>query len=364
MRIVHVSYDYIPFEDPHKWMQAIPFFTGIAMQMARRQETFSVHCINYEGVIESEKASFYFVKGNKRQKFFPLKVNRQVQKLNPDVVIVHGFHFLWSILWLRMFVGSPVKIFIQHHAEKPFQFPKKYLQLWVDKVVTGYFFAAADLAATWIKAGLIKKSSKIYEVTEASSAFRPMDRGQAQARTHVQGLRTYLWVGRFDGNKDPLTLIKAFLFFAKNHNDVRLYVIYQQDDLLEEVRALLKDYSEQIILVGKIPHAELVYWFNSVDFIISTSHYESGGIAVCEGMSCGCIPILSDIPSFKKMIDGGRCGFFFTPGDANSLLDVLEKSYKIPIENERRKVLEQFEKQLSFQAIAEKMITVAANANN
>jgi glycosyltransferase involved in cell wall biosynthesis len=363
MRIVHVSYDYIPFEDPHKWMQAIPFFTGIVTYMARRQETFSVHCINYEGVIEYEKASFYFVKGSKKQKLFPLKVNRQVQKLNPDVVIVHGFHFLWSILWLRVFVGSPVKIFIQHHAEKPFQFPKKYLQLLVDKIVTGYFFAAADLAAPWTETGLIKKRSKIYEVTEATSAFRPMNRIQAQARTHVHGLRTYLWVGRFDVNKDPLTLIKAFLSFAKHHSDVRLYVIYQQDDLLGEVRALLTDYATQIILVGKIPHLELVYWFNSVDFIISTSHYESGGIAVCEGMSCGCIPILSDIPSFRKMADGGRCGFLFTPGNAKSLLDVLEKSYEISIAKERRKVLEQFEKQLSFQAIAEKMVAAAVNAN-
>jgi glycosyltransferase involved in cell wall biosynthesis len=359
MRIVHVSYDYIPsFDDPSKWLDNISFYTGIVIHMARHHETFSVHCINYEGAIEIEKAKFHFVKGSKRQKLFPFKINRHIQKLRPDVVVVHGFHFLWSILWLRMFVGSRTKIFLQHHAEKPFRFPKKYLQRWVDKVITGYFFAGFDLAANWVKCGLIKNSSRIHEVMEASSAFHPIDRKQAREATRVEGLKTYLWVGRFDRNKDPITLIKAFVTFVKEYSNTKLYVIYQQEDLLKEVKDLISGYEERIILVGKIAHNQLAYWFNSVDFILSTSHYESGGIAVCEGMSCGCIPILSAIPSFKMLTNDGKCGLLFAPGDQNSLVAALKSSHTIILETERKKVLEQFESKLSFRAIADKMIDV------
>ena len=108
-------------------------------------------------------------------------------------------------------------------------------------------------------------------------------------------------------------------------------------------------------LVGKVPHHQLQSWYNSAIFIISGSHYEGSGIAVCEAMSCGCIPVVTNIMSFRKMTGPGKCGFIYEPGNEQELLEVLLQTRELDIEKERTKVLAQFKAELSFEAIAGKI---------
>ena len=103
------------------------------------------------------------------------------------------------------------------------------------------------------------------------------------------------------------------------------------------------------------------YWYSSADFIISASHYEGSGVAVCEAMSCGCIPILTNIQSFRKMTGPGpqgsvsKCGLLYEPGDDEGLLKILLQTDTLNMEEERNKVLQQFNTELSFEAIAKKI---------
>ena len=105
-------------------------------------------------------------------------------------------------------------------------------------------------------------------------------------------------------------------------------------------------------------HDDLQFWYNSVDYIISGSHYEGSGIAICEGMSCGCIPVLTDIPSFRMMTDHGKLGVLYPAGDENALVDALKKASELDIAVEKMKVLDRFQRELSFEAIAGKIMTV------
>ena len=196
---------------------------------------------------------------------------------------------------------------------------------------------------------------------EVPSVFYPIDRLEACLRTKVSTSRNYLWVGRLDANKDPITLIKAFVKFLIANPEVHLYVIFQSDELIEDVEMLVAASSaeKQITLVGKVEHDELLHWYNSVDFIVSTSHYEGSGIAVCEGMSCGAIPILTNIPSFRMMTGHGNCGLLFDAGNVDGLVIALQKSLTMNVEAERAKTLFQYDKCLSAEAIATRMIQVA-----
>ncbi|MEP6846605.1 MAG: glycosyltransferase family 4 protein, partial [Panacibacter sp.] len=206
----------------------------------------------------------------------------------------------------------------------------------------------------WVKQNVIAHRRKIWGIMEASSFFQPSDKFPAKKRTGAMGSVVYLFVGRLDKNKDPLTVIKAFLQFRQNSADVRLYLIYHTIELLEEIRQLLinEKYGNSIVLVGEVFHDDMAFWYNSADFIISGSHYEGSGVAVCEAMSCGCIPILTDILSFKKISANGHCGLLYEPGNTNALLSALLESQQMNIEEERQKVLEQFARDLSFEAIA------------
>lgn len=363
MRIVHLSYaNMTDYSDPNAWLKRIDFFAVLLEQMAKEVEVKSIHCLNFTGVLNRNGVEYHFIKPEKLSLFSP-DVNEYVRKLNVDVVIVHGFHFPIKVLWLKWKLGAEAKIIIQHHAEKPLRHYKSFLQRFVDKVVSAYFFTSLDQSIAWLADRQIGDRSKIYEVMEVPSVFKPMDRSEARAVTKVGVLKNYLWVGRFDQNKDPITLINAFIPFAKKNNDVHLYVVFQSNELINEVLKLIKEAKaeRQITLVGKVEHHELLYWYNSIDFIISTSHYEGSGIAVCEGMSCGCIPILTNIPSFRMMTNNGDCGLLFNAGDQRELASALQKSLAMDIGLNRKKTLTLYQENLSPEAIAGRMINCCKN---
>lgn len=356
MKIVHLSYAVVNhYTSPEEWLTKIDFFTGILQQQAHHHHIASVHCIAYDGTLEKENVHYHFINVRTLGRMLPLQINRYVKNLEPDVVIVHGLIFPQNVWLLRRQLNSKAKIFLQHHAEKPLRRLKKIFQRRIDKDVDGYFFSSVDLAKLWIDSGQIKERSKVHEIMEVSSPFVMMDKNVARAKINMyQGLN-YLWVGRLDDNKDPITLVNAFVDFLYKAPEARLYIVFASGHLLPTLKLLVRDFNERIFLVGKIDHQDLVYWYNAVDFIISTSHYEGSGVAVCEAMSCGCIPILSDIPSFRMMTANGDCGLLFDSGNPLHLLRTLEKSKNLEFDLERKKVLDQFKATLSYEAIAKKI---------
>jgi glycosyltransferase involved in cell wall biosynthesis len=359
MTIVHVSYVYIKqYTDPAAWLKKIDFFIGILDSLAKHAVVKSIHCINYEGKCVHNGVEYYFLNRQKQKVLFPIRIHSLVKSLKPDVVIVHGLIYPLQILLLRLQMGKSVKIVVQHHAERPFKDLRKFIQRWADHYIQSYLFCSTEFGKDWVQQNQIKSQSKIQEVMEASSYFEPLDRKVSRELSKVEGSRIYLWVGRLDENKDPITLARAFAMFAKKNPDVSLYMVFQTEELLNKLIDLTKSPSAKIHLVGKVDHNDLGVWYNSADFIISTSHYEGSGIAVCEGLSCGCVPILTNIPSFRMMTDNGKVGILFEPHDEKSLLMALEKSMGIDISVEQKNVLELFKRKLSFDAIAKNIMSV------
>lgn len=363
MRIVHLSYAHMIEQlDPEAWLKKINYFVALLEQMTKKADVKSIHCISHSGVISKSNVEYHFLNLSRFQILLPFKLNNYVQQLQPDVVIVHGLHFPLKVLLLRWRIGSRIRIIIQHHAEKPLRHYKGVLQKVVDKFVSAYFFTASEQGNPWLEKRQITDPNKIHEVMEVPSVFYLMDKSEACLRTGMNNaMRNYLWVGRLDANKDPLTLIKAFLEFSIANSNIHLYVIFQSNELIEEIKTLIaiSKVEGQITLVGKIDHTELLYWYNSADFIVSTSHYEGSGIAVCEGMSCGAIPILTDIPSFRMMTGNEKCGLLFEAGIVDELVKALRKSLEMDVEQERAETLLQYTTSLSAEAIATKMIDVS-----
>jgi glycosyltransferase involved in cell wall biosynthesis len=361
MRVIHLSYSQVnQYSDPKEWLKKINYYVVLLEQMGLITDVKSVHCINYSGVLVMNNVEYHFAKLTRFQLAFPFSLNRYVKQLNPTVVMVHGFHFPFKLLLLRWQLGSGVKIAMQNHAEGPLGNYKKNLQKVADRFVSAYFFTSLDQAKPWLEKKQIADRKKIVEVMEVPSVFSPMNRIEALKKIKVSGSKNYLWVGRLESNKDPITLVKAFAKFAKSNTSVHLYTIFQSNELIEKVNDLLHSVegTKQITMVGKVEHDDLLYWYNSVDFIISTSHYEGSGIAVCEGMSCGCIPILTNIASFRMMTADGTYGLLYKAGDVGDLMLTLQKSLVMDIEVERKRVLKKYDENLSAKAIAKKMIAV------
>lgn len=362
LKVVHVSYAVVnQYNDPEQWLKRINFFTGFLDHLALQCEVTSIHCIACNSMITKNQVHYHFLHVSKLEQWFSLRVNFLLKKLQPDVIVIHGLIFPLNVLWLRLLLGRKTKVFIQHHAERPLSGAKRPVQIFADRIVKGYFFTSLALAQPWLDAGLISNRKKIHEVMEVSSALTVRDQHEARTYLKINDDLIYLWVGRLDNNKDPVTVLRAFVEFTKSYPSARLYMIYQTEELLQAVKQITMLAPDNIVLVGKVDHDKLEYWYSAADFIISGSHYEGSGVAVCEAMSCGCIPILTDIPSFRWMTDNGTCGMLYTPGNTTALCGLLLKSIRVDRVEGRERTLMVFNKRLSFKAIAQTIYSVISS---
>ena len=361
MHFVFVSYNYsADCHSPEAWMDRIKIYKGSLECLSKNHTVTRVEQINYEGDYSHNGIRYYFTNFPKKT-YFPRPLNRFVKHLNPDIVVVSGLHYPLQVVQLRLTLDKNAQIIAQNHAEKPFTGVKKYFQKLADQCIDAYLFASRDMGVEWVKKGNLASANKIHEVMEVSSTFSPMDKVQALSETNAKGSPVFLWVGRLDANKDPLTVLRAFLRFTCVHPEARLYMIYHTEELLRDVKDMLTrfDPNKNVTLVGKVPYGELQYWYNSADIILSGSYYEGSGTAICEAMSCGCMPVVTNIPSFRMITDDGKCGLLYTPGNEEELLATLKKIPYMNIAEKQKQSLEYFKSNLSFEAIAKRIQDIA-----
>ena len=276
MRIVSLTYarcnDYV---DPISWISRIESAIRVLEAMSGRAEIVSMHCIGYEGTLRKSGVEYIFLRLSRFQALLPFRFHRIVRNTKPDVVIVHGIIFSLQIILLRMKLGRDVRIVVQHHAERPWGGIRGVLQRIADNCIDVYLFAAKALARQWIAMGLIANTAKIEEFMSASSIFMPYDSISARQTVQVIGERVYLWVGRLDSNKDPVTVLKAFLRFAQRNRNATFYLIYQTGEFIDALTKIMDDHPElqdHVHLVGRVHHADLQPWYCRADFVISGSH--------------------------------------------------------------------------------------------
>ena len=354
MRIVHVTYARVNNRsNPDDWLNDLDFFTGILDEMAKDNIVHSVHLMNYSGTVKKNNVSYHFHKIGGFDWIFPWRISQFIASLQPDAVIVHGLIFPWHVLWLRLCLTKS-RLLIQHHAEVPLRFPKNLLQRIIDRHVFAYIFSAHELAEPWLRTGQIRHRAKVHEGIELSSPFSSL------VRVNDRNSRNYIWVGRLDENKDPITAIKSFVAFTTHEPHAILHMVFRHGNLLADIEDLVAKHklSDRIVLHGQIARSEMEKWYRMSSFIISTSHFESTGAAVCEGMSCGCIPILTNIPAFRTLTNKGNVGLMFTAGIVEDLVTKLIASTSIDIENEKRRVVEHFHANLSFRAISSNLLKI------
>jgi glycosyltransferase involved in cell wall biosynthesis len=365
MKIVSTSYTNTnEYTDPEAWLQRISFYTGILEELAKQHEVESIEQINYSAVLERKGVKYHFLNFKKPTLYFPWRVHNYIKKLKPDVVFVNGLIFPLQVIQLRLKLGKSVKIILLHRGEKPYSGIKIFLQRLADKCINAYLFTSAEFGKEWTKYGNISSQNKIYEVIQASSIFYPEEKALAKSIGGINGEPVFLWVGRLGINKDPITVTKAFIQFLEFEPAAKLYMIYQSQELLQEIKGLTKTEpkaAKAIKFVGKVPHEQLQTWYNAADFIISGSHHEGSGVAVSEAMSCGCVPVVTDIISLRKMTGPGKCGLLYKRGNETALLKTLMQTTEMDMEDERAKTLQQFNAELSFEAITKKIEQVIAS---
>jgi glycosyltransferase involved in cell wall biosynthesis len=270
-------------------------------------------------------------------------------------VHLNGLLYPLQLRALRNSLPPNCSIVVQHHADGPWRTLLRPLQRWGLRAADGFFFAAQDLATWWMEHGLISKRQSIFQVMEGSNNFRCQDRVTARARTRMAGNPVVLWVGRLIRLKDPLTVLEGFTRVLQHLPQARLYMAYGTDDMLPAIQeriAACKSLSEAVILLGRIQHSQLQDIYNSSDYFVLGSHREGSGFSLAEAMACGVVPVITDIPSFRVMTDGGRIGACWRPGSPEAFADKFLEVVRQPLEQLSRNAEGFFQSQLSYKAIA------------
>ncbi|MDB5221360.1 MAG: hypothetical protein JWN83_27 [Chitinophagaceae bacterium] len=361
MKIVFISYNYLPgYTSPRQWVNRIKPSAVIMEALSHNNTVSYVGQIGYTGNYVCNGVQYYFLEPNKKF-HFPRRFHSFIKQLNPDVVVVPGFHFPLQVIQLRWRLGEKVKIILEHHADKPSTGFKKVLQKIAGKYVDAYHFTSMGNAAEWLDAKIISNKNKCYEIPANSSYFSRLDKEQSKRQLLMSGFTNFLWVGRLEKNKDPLTVLNGFEKYLPGNPSARLHMIYQTEELLPEMEKIIRGnplLSQSVFLHGHIPHHELATWYSAADFYISGSHKEGGSIALLEAMSCGCIPIVTTIPAALKVIEKGKYGLYYEAGNTDNFFEKLLTTATIDKNKLSADVEIYFKENLSPGAIAKRFTSL------
>ena len=343
------------------WFERIGYYKRWAEILAEKHTITRVDQINFEGELVHQGIHYYFVWNQDENRYIPKNLHKFVRSLKPDIVVVSSFLYPLQLIQLRRCLGKGVRILIQNHAERPYSGIKKWIQNLASRYVDVFLFTNPETGNDWVKSGNIQSKIKIAGLLEVSSRFYPLDKTITKAKTGSSGSLIFIWVGRLNQNKDPVTIVKAFLRFSSEQTQARLYMIYQTEELLQDLKILVENspFSDHIVFVGRQEHNNLLYWYNSADIFISASYHEGSGTALCEALSCGCIPIVTNIPPFRLI--AGTTGIFFEPGNEGRLLDALREAVHFDRTEKSKQILDHFKNELSFESIAKKFQDIVSS---
>ena len=285
-----------------------------------------------------------------------------------EIAHVNGFGFPVRTRLLRAALRPRTPIVVQDHASGP---PRTAAARAVRRrgfrLVDAFLFTAAEQAAPWRAAGIIRHCQTVYEVLEASTTLRPMARAAAREASGINGSPALLWVGRLNANKDPLTVLAGFELLAARQPGASLTMVFGSDELLPDVRARLSAspaLGQRVTLVGRVPHASLPAYYSAADIFVLGSHHEGSGYALIEACACGAVPVVTSIPAFRAITGDGAWGRLWPVGDHLALGQALIEMAGRDLGGLRADVTLHFTRELSWTAVGRRALHIYAELRN
>jgi glycosyltransferase involved in cell wall biosynthesis len=370
MRLINVSFYYDNSIKTEEELLKKHFVTvGFAEALQRKGvDIIVMQRFSRDNYLKKDNVQYYFIKdkfsGNLKPWQLPYKFLKQIAALDADIVHLHTFPCNIPAFILHFLLNKKCGMVIQNHGEKGIKGIRGMLYKNMSHVTDAFFFTSPEQGKKWFRNRRLLK--KIMPVMEGSPVFNfetwdcnrvlaYVCRKEARLQSRIQGNPVFLWVGGLDENKDPLTILRGMEILFKNNSNASLCMIYSDDKLLKTVQERInssENLRDRVQLLGKIPHNLMEGYYNSADYFVLGSHYEGSGFALSEALSCGCVPIVTDIPSFRMMTGEGKLGALWKTGDENAFVEAVQKAMKRPLEKEANYCIEFFKKNLSSDAIA------------
>lgn len=139
----------------------------------------------------------------------------------------------------------------------------------------------------------------------------------------------WVWVGRWSRNKELPALFRAVAAARRQLPDVILDVVGAPDDL---TRTDLENLAGEtglgtgLAIHQAVTRDAMALILGQATLTLSAARHEGFGLAVIEAMSAGCVPVVNDIPVFRRFIAesgvGRVCDYTNAESAATTLVDM------------------------------------------
>ena len=240
-------------------------------------------------------------------------IRRQVNKINPDVLLAFGDWF--SPLVLLALYGTQYPVFISDRTspDYKFSFPIPLLKRWLYPSSAG-FIAQTQRAADYKR----KKFGSKLNTHVIPNAIR-----EVKSFPEVKREKIILYVGRFAWEKGPEQLIRAFAAID-NREGWELHMA-GSGPLLETMKNLTRQLmiENEVSFLGKVDDVDRLFALSSI--YVLPSVLEGFPNSLCEAMAAGLPVVCFDSIPWEEILEPEKSGLVVKNKDISQLTETLQE---------------------------------------
>jgi mannosyltransferase len=227
----------------------------------------------------------------------------------------HRNNELLVALWLRL-LGARLRVVATRHSSTAPSWWSRFLLRRADAVI-----ALSEEA----RASLPVKATVVSHGVDLSRFAPPASRSDAFAALGLPGRRAVGVVGRVRPEKGQGDFVEALApLLARFEDWTPVLVGLAKGRDAAWVEALKAKSGGKLVLVGE--QADVAAWYRGLEVLVQSSHREAFSMVVLEAMASGCCVVASRLPYMHRVLEDGRTGLFFEPGDVVGLRAQLERA--------------------------------------
>lgn len=264
-----------------------------------------------------------------------LKIIKEIEKINPDIVHVHS-PFTIGIVGVSVAKILKIPIFATYHTmlSEYFEYAgSSRFKKEIADTYSKYFFDRVSVVIVPSKP--IKNLFKRYKIKRPIKILpTPLDIKILKNNKKANKKLTILHVGRICKEKRIEIILNAFEKINKKI-DSKLIITSDGPDKkrLEKLCKKLK-ISKNVTFTGYVSDKKLLNLYSKADIFVSASDTETQGLVILESMACGCPIIVRNALGFKDFVQNNKNGILF-----NTEEDLIKSIFLIKKDKNLRKRL-------------------------
>lgn len=228
---------------------------------------------------------------------------------------------MFAGMLLRLLAGRTRLVFTRHAAPRP-SWVTRWLLKRADAVVTLTPQMAQTVETT---------SDVVPHGVDLERFHPPASRADAWKSLGVGGRFGVGVVGRIRQAKGQADFVEAVAPLLDANPEWRAALVGEVlSPERDWAKALQEQAGENLLLPGH--QADVARWYRALSVLVQPSYSEGYGLALLEGLASGCCVVAARIPGSAGIIEDGRTGFLYPPGDVAALRSILRRLMQHPEE--------------------------------